>query len=272
MWIETTSQSRILTVQMGRNSMPHNQSLIEKLKRENASRESTLQLLQLLNHEFRSPLGTIRNSFDMLQNGKLSSEQQESVNPLENSIARLVQLLNDIDTLLKVESGTVNIESTSFGLQDCLVKVTELYQGQIEEKQIKLTTTIEQDVSQIVQGDCPKLSRLLHHLIENAVKYTPEGQINVSLTMSNQFPENANQLFVEFIIEDTGIGIPKNHLQKIQQFFRQTRPVVIPIGTCQLGLTLCKYLCDLMNGKIQVKSKIGEGTIFCVTIPLETVN
>lgn len=245
---------------------------IEKLEKEKASLHSQLELMRIVSYEFRTSIGPIMSAYDELQSTKLSLKQQQSVNFLGESSKHLLKFVNDFIDFMQQETGETKLEILPFDIQGCLTDVHNSLQEQAKQKKIDLSYSVIPDMLVSVNGDQKKLKQVLNHVIENAIKFTEKGQIHASLSITKLDPHQEkveNSILAKFLVTDTGVGVPKEQLEILQAFFKQTKPLEIPSNVCGLGFTLCKYLCDLLSGTITINSKIGQGSEIEIIVPFE---
>lgn len=226
---------------------------IEKSRmREVAANNAKSQFLAKMSHEIRTPMNGIIGMADALGQQKLTAEQLEQVNIIRKSADLLLNLLNDILDLSKIEAGKMVIEEIPFKLNSELNITLDLFKISAEEKQIKLTTKVNNDVPNNLIGDPFRLRQIFINLIGNAVKFTHEGEIRISVEKLEEYDRN---LTLKFIIEDTGIGIPKEKISSIFQTFTQAdSSTTRKYGGTGLGTAIAKQLVELMNGEIWAES------------------
>ena len=242
-----------------------------ELKKAKESAEESLkvknQFLANMSHEIRTPLNAVIGFADLLLETKLTSEQKEYLESMQNSGEILLSLINNILDLSKLESDKLEVEEISFDLYKLLYDVVKLMKLKANEKHISLDLIIEPNTPKKIIGDPTKLEQILLNLIGNAVKFTNEGSVTISvkqLSSTEKFSE------VHFEIKDTGIGILSNKIHSVFKAFTQAKNNTSRIyGGTGLGLTIVKKLVDLFGGEIKVESKFGEGSTFKLNLPLK---
>jgi len=227
------------------------------------------EFLATMSHEIRTPLFTIIGSTDLamdsIENKEFNKNEIKSLlKIIQNSGENLLGIINDILDLSKISSNQIQLEKIPFPLSQIVKEVYE--SGKIllkkKEKNIKLTLTIDEDISEIIEGDPTKFKQIINNLLSNSIKFTEEGTINIKISI------DANLLRIE--VSDTGIGIPTNHLNTIFTSFKQgDSSISRKYGGTGLGLTIVKKTTELMNGKIEISSNTGEnhGTKVSVILP-----
>jgi PAS domain S-box-containing protein len=233
---------------------------------ESASRTKS-DFLASMSHEIRTPLNAIMGIADLLSKTPLSPEQNEYVQILCRAGENLLDLINDILDLSKVEASQLELERTGFSLTDLLGKVTEMVAVRAHEKGLALTCEIAPTVPTDRVGDPTRLRQVLLNLIGNAIKFTESGEVALRVAPDADCAvENA----LQFTISDTGIGIPGEKLGAVFERFTQAdSSTTRRYGGSGLGLTISKRLVELMGGRIWVESGVGKGSEFSFSVPLE---
>jgi CheY-like chemotaxis protein len=200
---------------------------------------------------------------DLLSEGSLSLEQQEQLGILRRSSTNLLNMINDILDLAKVESGSIGLEQIRFDLQEALDKATELMALRAQEKGLEILVSVAPDVPIELIGDSHRLRQVIVNLVGNSIKFTERGEVTVRVTNE----ASANQPgMLRFAVSDTGIGIPPEKLDAIFERFTQADGSTTRLyGGTGLGLAISKQLTELMGGKIWVESSLGKGSVFSFT-------
>ncbi len=237
-----------------------------KLKVEEGSRAKT-EFLSTMSHEIRTPMNAIIGMTNLLSKDNPREDQLEQLEILDFSAKTLLSLINDVLDFSKIESGKIEFEDLDFDLQYLLRGVLESFRFNAQKKGIELKLEVGDDVPEILLGDSSRLTQILNNLVSNAVKFTDEGEVKITVTQTGR---NDGQIGLEFSVSDTGVGISEDKLENIFESFTQERTDTSRIfGGTGLGLTISKKLVELQGGTIHVESKKGEGSTFTVNLDFE---
>ena len=237
-----------------------------KVAAESTSRTKS-DFLASMSHEIRTPMNAIMGIADLLAKTALSTEQDKFVQIFRRAGDSLLNLINDILDLSKVESSQLELEWTGFSLNDYLEKVIELVAPRAHEKGLALVCEIAPSVSNDLVGDPTRLLQVLLNLLGNAIKFTNSGGVSL---LVEQDPDSLVPIALRFTVSDTGIGIPGEKLGQIFERFTQAdSSTTRRFGGSGLGLTISKCLVELMGGRIWVASEVGKGSVFAFVVPFE---
>lgn len=240
----------------------------ERVRAEDASKAKT-QFLSNMSHEIRTPLSAILSISEILEGKRLSTSEKEFLTLMQNSSRILLNLVNNILHIDKIESGKVELSTEVFSPFIALQKIVEIYTSAAKIKGIELNTnftTIKEPKN--VLGDVSRTEQIFTNLISNAAKFTEVGTI----TVFYEEKEENNKLKIKLKVSDSGMGIEPSKIDVIFERFKQ-----LDFGITKkhqgsgLGLAITKTLVELMNGTIEVQSKIGEGTTFTVSLEFPKV-
>ena len=223
--------------------------------------------LASMSHEIRTPMNAIIGIADLLAKTPLSPEQDKYVQIFRRAGDNLLNLINDILDLSKVEASQLELERTGFSLSDLLEKVREMVAVRAQEKGLELVCEIAPNVPNDLVGDPTRLRQVLLNLLGNAIKFTESGEVALRVAPD---ADSSVPGVLRFTISDTGIGIPGEKLGAVFERFTQAdSSTTRRYGGSGLGLTISKRLVELMGGCIRVESGVGKGSVFSFTVPLE---
>jgi len=225
------------------------------------------QFLANMSHEIRTPVNGIAGMVNLLTNTMQSKEQSKYLNAIKHSADNLKVIINDILDYSVIESGKVSLEKIGFDVDYQIKSVIDSLELQASEKKLKINYKVLKSDFTVLLGDPVRLSQILINLINNAIKFTSEGEISVTLSCERG---KGNMAIAKFEVKDTGIGISENKLDHIFDTFKQAdESITRKYGGTGLGLAISKQLVELQNGSISVKSEVNKGTSFYFTIPYE---
>jgi two-component system, sensor histidine kinase and response regulator len=231
-----------------------------KEEAERANRSKSMFLANM-SHELRTPLNSILGNAQLLQRASvLSMEHQEYVHTIDRSGEHLLNLINDILELSKIEAGQQQLRETSFDLYQLLDNLEKMLAVRANFKQLSLSFIRQPGIPQFIKADQQKLRQVLINILDNAIKFTDSGRVTLSIGLESNM--------LVFSVEDTGSGIAPESLSKLFQAFSQTETGSRSTEGTGLGLTISRSFIELMGGQISVNSQIGNGSIFTFTIRL----
>ena len=219
--------------------------------------------LATMSHELRTPLNSILGFSDVLLSGDtLTDKQRRWVSNIQSSGQKLLNLINDILDLAKIEAGKMQVRSDQFNFQDVAEGLLNMFRPLAEKKNIDLRSQVEPDMPGLKQ-DLTKLHQILQNLVSNAIKFTPEGG-RVLLKAE------ADTKFVTISVMDTGVGVADDEQDLVFQKFRQSgNPMTREHAGTGLGLSIVRELCKLLGGEVTLHSELGRGSTFTVRLPLQ---
>jgi signal transduction histidine kinase len=225
------------------------------------------EFLANMSHELRTPLNSIIGFSEVLQNiDSLSDKQRRYAQNIQKSGRNLLDMINDILDLAKMEAGKMEVRLSEFRIDSVIHAQCDLVRSLAEDKNIDLDVEIASDLPLLYQ-DQPKVQQILTNLLSNAIKFTPEGG---RITVGARGDSRGR---IEFWVSDTGVGIPEPEKEIIFEKFRQGKAVLgqdtltREYSGTGLGLSIVKELCKLLGGEITVESELGKGSTFRVIIP-----
>ncbi len=238
-----------------------NQTLTKEKERAILGERAASIFLANMSHEIRNPMNGLIGLLDILKETSLSAEQERYIDLSLSNAEYLISILNDVLDLSKIQSVGVNLHPTSVKLSDELVNIEAVFAAQIEKKGLLFQCNISEDVPNVILIDQVRIKQILFNLIGNAIKFTNQGKVRVSV--------KRHENFLTINVEDSGRGIPIDKLQTIFEPFVQVDNTLVRVeGGAGLGLCITKQLVDAMGGNIKVESTEHAGSLFHVSIPL----
>jgi signal transduction histidine kinase/CheY-like chemotaxis protein len=229
-----------------------------------AASHAKSEFLSSMSHEIRTPMNAILGMADLLSETALGIEQRRYLEVMRDNGASLLELINSILELAKIESGRLQVEQTEFDLADLIDRTLASFAIRAHSKELELVARIAPGVAQHLTGDPLRLRQVIVNLVGNALKFTERGE--VVLLVEND-PQASDPGSLKFTVSATGIGIPADKLESIFSNFTQVdSSTTRKYGGTGLGLAIVRRLVGLMNGKIWVESEVGKGSRFIFTM------
>jgi len=244
-----------------------NLALIEAKNDAEAATRAKSEFLANMSHEIRTPMNGVLGMTSLMRDTKLTMEQKEFLDIIQNSAENLLTVINDILDFSKIEAGKMDLEAHPFSPSAAMDDLGALLVFKAEQKGLELITEIAPDVPPLLMGDEGRLRQVLINLTNNAIKFTRNGEVRIKIEPLEVYETRA---VIKFNVFDSGIGIPEEKLGRLFKSFSQVdASITRRFGGTGLGLAISKRIIDLMGGEIGVESTEGKGSHFWFTVPFE---
>jgi PAS domain S-box-containing protein len=244
-----------------------NDELEQKIQVARKSAAIKQQFLANMSHEIRTPMTGIMGMTSLLTRTNLSPAQMEYVRNIKISSENLLNIINDVLDLSKIEAGKMELKPNRIAFREFVSEIRELFQHQAQNKGIRFTTSIEQTIPAYVFVDDQRLKQVINNLLSNAFKFTDEGEISIKFMVEKK---NENEAVLRCEVKDTGMGITDlNQKQVFEKFTQIDTSLIRPFEGTGLGLAICRELTQLMGGEISVESEIDKGSTFSFTFKVK---
>lgn len=242
-----------------------NEKLKEAIVASDQLAKAKSNFLSTISHELRTPLNGVIGMSNVLMLDHPREDQKDNINVLKFSANNLMNLINDVLDINKIESGKLEIEKAPFKIYDLAHNIYLTFKVRAEHKLIKLKLAISDDlVGVVLLGDQTRLTQIVTNLIDNALKFTKQGSVTFAI---DTLKKNEEEIILQFSVIDTGIGIPKEKQELVFESFTQaSTSTTRNYGGTGLGLTIVKNLLELFESTISIKSEINVGTTFTFNI------
>ncbi len=224
------------------------------------------EFLANMSHEIRTPMNGVIGTLQLLEGTTLDASQREYVHVAHKSADALLAILNDILDLSKIEAGKLSLEDIPFDLRELVQELVVLHSLKAEQKGIELNSEINEQVPDVIVGDPTRVRQILVNLITNALKFTSEGEVSITINIKEK---TEDKVLLRIEVSDTGVGIPLDKQQKLFSAFTQADgSTTRKYGGTGLGLAIVRQLVEMMNGELGIDSDAGKGARFWFEIPM----
>ena len=258
------------TVQDINEQKKDKEALIQAKAHAEAASIAKSDFLANMSHEIRTPLNSVIGFTDLLVKTKLNDSQRNYMEYVYHSANSLLDLINDILDFSKIEAGKLELSPIKTDIWELSHQIVDIVRYKTNEKGIELILDISTEVPQYANLDPVRIRQVLVNLVSNAVKFTEKGHIRLEISLANSLDHDFSELL--FAVDDTGIGIPKAHQQKIfEAFTQEDASTTRKFGGTGLGLSISNSLLKLMDSQLDLQSQVGEGSrfFFTLTVPTE---
>ncbi len=239
----------------------------ERDKAEEASNAKS-EFLATMSHEIRTPMNGVLGFASLLNNSTLDETQRDYVNSIKDSGDTLLNIINDILDISKIEAGALILDEETFSLRSVIESVLSLQRPKAQAKSLDLAMHIDPDLPLWFLGDSGRMRQMLMNFVGNAIKFTEQGSIAVIARPDQQASNGSDRCSVRIEIIDTGIGIAEDQIERLFDRFTQVDSSrTRRFGGTGLGLAICKELATAMGGAVAAESELGVGSTFSVSIP-----
>ena len=246
---------------------------LEALKNLSQSNRLKDEFLAIISHELRTPMNGVQGSLDLIRLEKPEHKIMSLVETADRSSAEMIKLIDNVLEFSEAQAGNLKVTEESFDLEKCLVELSAPLKRLCNSKSIHFYFNFDNQIPSFLNGMRIQTTKVLLHVLENAIKFTKEGNVTLSVSLDERTNVNSNQVWIQFRIADTGIGIsPSKHEEIFNAFKQIDSSFTREYGGLGIGLATCQQTINILGGDISLTSEEGKGSTFIISLPFRVAH